>query len=75
MLMVCPDCGSSRFTQQRTALIEYTMAFEHGQWVDVSDDVLDGGDRDTQIDCAECGHEDILDDDLVTEDAYNEADE
>ena len=73
-MMVCPDCGSNEFTQQRVALIEYTMTYDHGQWLDGAESVQDGGDRDTDIACADCGR-DIEDGDLVTEDAYNEGED
>jgi DNA-directed RNA polymerase subunit RPC12/RpoP len=69
-MMVCPDCGSNRFQQTRVAQIEVTMIFDHGQWLDRHEEVMDSGERDADIVCDDCGRE-IDDADLVTEDDYN----
>ena len=68
--MVCPDCGSAEFTQTRIAQIEFTLTFEHGQWLDGAEEMIDSGERDAPITCGDCGAE-VEDADLVSEDAYN----
>lgn len=70
MNMVCPDCGSSTFTQRRYATVKCTMEFAYGQFIDYADEIEDAGDRDEDIYCDGCDRT-IEDDDLITEDDYN----
>ena len=70
--LVCPECGESQFRQTRYAVICATVAVDSraGEY-DVSEEVMDGGDRDEPLRC-ECGAEYHDLDELVTEDAYAE---
>jgi hypothetical protein len=68
---VCPECGSPRFTTRQSRYVELTVRFQHGQWVETREEVIDS-DRlgENTINCDDCGRE-TEDDDLVTEDEFN----
>ena len=73
MNRVCPDCGSEQFTQTRIMSVDVTMEYDPaaGGWCDMSEEITDGGERDGDITCDDCGLG-VSGDDLVTEETYDE---
>lgn len=73
-MLVCPSCGNGTFEATLTTRTEYTYTVdETGHLIEQESNVVDGGDEgdiDTLC-CADCG-EDFDQDELITEDAYNE---
>lgn len=78
--LVCPECGEHCFEQPRTARIEYIVCFygESGNAypVDQEYSIEDGGDRDEDYVCRDCGFTfGDPDNELVTREQFDAADD